>query len=244
MTALPSNLALVADDLARATLRDARHSHRRRRLVTYSVAFALLALTATAAIASGWLFGDETPVVRVVPSLGVGAPGTVAPGGGNSSAGDLAKSEAQHRSSKPSAPGAPPLGQPDEGAAQTLLAGLGADKRTLTSVATTTGGVCLTLTGRPPECIPTFARGQHAVWFVWPKPGEPTLVWGIVSDDVTALEVISTGDTTTKAKLGNGGFYAELTDGSLGRLILHLDDGSSQTVDALPCPLTTPDCTP
>ncbi|MDX6563698.1 MAG: hypothetical protein QOD65_3512, partial [Gaiellales bacterium] len=69
MTALPSNLAMVGEDLARATARDAQRSLQRRRLVTYAIAFALLALTASAAIANGWLL-DETPAVQALPSLG------------------------------------------------------------------------------------------------------------------------------------------------------------------------------
>ena len=68
MTALPSNLARVAEDLARATQGDARQSLRRRRIVTFAVALALLALTASAAIATGWL-SDTTPTARAVPSL-------------------------------------------------------------------------------------------------------------------------------------------------------------------------------
>ena len=76
MTALPSNLATVAEDLARATLKDVRQSARRRRIATFAVAVALLALTASAAIATGWI-SDETPTVRVVPSL-TGSPGDTA----------------------------------------------------------------------------------------------------------------------------------------------------------------------
>lgn len=72
MTTLPSNLAMVGEDLARATQRDARRAIQRRRLVTYAIAFALLALTASAAIANGWLF-DETPTVKAVPSFGQSA---------------------------------------------------------------------------------------------------------------------------------------------------------------------------
>ena len=64
VTALPSNLAVVGEDLARATLSDARRSLKRRRLVTCAVAFALLALTASAAIANGWLLGATTPTGR------------------------------------------------------------------------------------------------------------------------------------------------------------------------------------
>ena len=52
-----------------ATLRDARRSLRRRRLVTVSRILALLVVTATAVVANGWLFSD-TPTVQAVPSLG------------------------------------------------------------------------------------------------------------------------------------------------------------------------------
>jgi hypothetical protein len=75
VTTLPSNLAMVADDLARATQRDAKRAIHRRRLVTCAIAFALLALTASAAIANGWLF-DETPTADAIPSLGKNATGS------------------------------------------------------------------------------------------------------------------------------------------------------------------------
>lgn len=77
MTALPSNLAAVGEDLARATQKDVRQSARRRRAATFAVAIAVLALMASAAIATGWI-SDETPTVRVVPSL-AGGPGDTAP---------------------------------------------------------------------------------------------------------------------------------------------------------------------
>jgi hypothetical protein len=68
---------MVGDDLARATQRDARRAIQRRRLVTYAIALGLLAITASAAIANGWLF-DETPTVQAVPSLGQSASGAEA----------------------------------------------------------------------------------------------------------------------------------------------------------------------
>jgi hypothetical protein len=46
-------------------MQDLRRSARRRRLVTVAVAFALLAMTASAAIATGWL-SDKTPATRAV----------------------------------------------------------------------------------------------------------------------------------------------------------------------------------
>jgi hypothetical protein len=245
MTALPSNLVRVGEDLARATLRDANRSRARRRLVTYVVAFALLALTATAAIASGWLFGGERPVVRVVPSLGgASLPLTVAPGKNVAMAQDLTRSEARHRAGQTNASRSSPLGETDGAAAATLLANLGPHKRSLTAVPTTTGGVCLTLTDFGTECVPTFSAGDHIDWFVRATPGEKTVIWGIVSDDVTAVDAVSTSGATTVAQIGNGGFYAELTDGSPERLILRLSDGSFQSLNPLPCPLATPDCKP
>jgi hypothetical protein len=245
MTALPSNLALVAEDLNRATLRDAKRSVRRRRFVTYAVAFALVALTATAAIANGWLFGSETPVIRVAPALNGGLPpGPAAPAHSDSAARDVTKEEAQHRAAKPSAPGAPPLGQASASAPRTLLAGLGSDDRVLTSVTTTSGGVCLTLTGFGTQCIPTFASGQDVVWFFRSGPSDITAVWGIVRDVVTGVDVVSTTGSTTSTRTANGAFYAELRDESPDHLILHLGNGSTESVSAPTCPLTTPDCTP
>ena len=61
MTALPTNLALVGEDLARATLRDVRRSlRRRRRRDARDHPSRVLVVTATAAVANGWLF-NETP---------------------------------------------------------------------------------------------------------------------------------------------------------------------------------------
>jgi hypothetical protein len=72
VTALPSNLAAVGEDLARATSKDARRSIQRRRLVTVAIAFAVLALTASAAIATGWL-SEKTPASQAVPALAGGS---------------------------------------------------------------------------------------------------------------------------------------------------------------------------
>jgi hypothetical protein len=245
VSALPSNLALVAEDLAQATQVDARRSRRRRRLATYAIAVALLALTATAAVAAGWLFGGETPVVRVVPSLGGATlPVAVALGGRDSSAQDLTRLEAQHRAQLTGRSVSPPLGQASGVAPQTLLADLGAQGRMLSSVATTSGGVCITLTGFGTQCVPTFANGQNVVWFFRSTADHITVAWGIVTNDVTAVDAVSVGGTTAAAEIGNGGFYAELSDGSPARLIVHLSDGTSESIAPLPCPITTPDCAP
>ena len=242
MSTLPRNLALVADDLAQATQLDVRRARRRRRLATYAVAFALLALTAGAAVGSGWLFNDETPVVRVVPGLAAGAPGDATPGRGDPSAQAITRLEALHRLDQPLANGSAPLGIADMASARTLISGLGVHKRTLTAVTTTTGGVCLALTDVETECFATFAPDQDSIWFVHGAAPRLFVVWGLVREGVTGVEVVSAAGTRITAALGNGGFYAELADGPPAQLLLLHDDGSTDSVAVLRCPVTTPAC--
>ena len=245
MTALPSNLALVGDDLARATFVDARRSLRRRRLTTCAVAFTLFALTASAAVANGWLFGDATPVLRAVPSLSAASPRSpLASGGAVTAASDITQSEGAHRSASSGAGPAPPLGSANSTDVRTLLTGLGAEDRSLTVVTTTSEGVCVALTGVPVECFATFAQGQEIGTFTSSPSKADTVVWGIVRDDVTAVEAIGADGATYSAVVGNGGFYVDLGDSTPKRLIVHLADGTSNSVTPLPCPLTTPACTP
>jgi hypothetical protein len=245
MTALPSNLALVGDDLARATFIDAKRSLRRRRLTTCAVAFALFALTASAAVANGWLFGDATPVLRAVPSLGAASPtGPVAPASAVTAASKITQSEGAHRSATSGTGQAPPLGSANSADAKTLLTGLGPEKRSLTVVTTTSGGVCIALTGVPVQCFATFAPDQEIGTFTSSPSKADTVVWGIVRDDVTAVEAIGADGATYTAVIGHGGFYVDLGDSTPTRLIVHLADGTSDSVTPLPCPLTTPACTP
>ena len=245
MTALPSNLALVGEDLARATLRDARRSRARRRLATYAVAFALLALTATAAVASGWLFGDEQPVVRVAPVARRGGrfrpppirrkrhqQGMTSPNPRAAIVLSSPRRMAPPRSATPSAPRERCSPASGRRSAPDLRAD--DDRRRLPRAHRDTARNAF----RPSaQAITSIGSSQ-------PKPGEPTVVWGLVSDDVARRRRRLHRRHATKAALGNGGFYAELTEGSPDQLILHLADGSSEAVEALPCPLTTPDCTP
>jgi len=201
MTTLPTNLALVGEDLARATLRDVRRSAKRRRLVTVSLVLALLVVAATTAVANGWLRSD-TSTVQAVPSLG-SQNGT---------------------------------------ATHVLLAGLGPEKRVLTSTATADGGVCLSLTGYAMQCVPTFTQGQLVNWVVSPSASGTTLVWGIVRDEVTAVEVVSAAGESAVAQLANDGFYAELP-GTPDHLVIQLSGGGSEVVPLIPCPPVAPDCT-
>ncbi|MDX6631477.1 MAG: hypothetical protein QOH00_3723 [Gaiellales bacterium] len=243
MTALPSNLALVGEDLARATLRDARRAAARRRTVAVSLALAVLVVTATAAVANGWLFG-QTPTLRAVPSLGdASVPAAFGSSEAASASDAVANAETRHRAATPGAGSVLPLGSALQATARTLLTDLGPQRRVLSSVATTSGGVCFVLTGFAPQCTPTFASGQQVDWIVSPSGGGTTLIWGITRDEVTAIEAISAGGEATTAELANNGFYVEVGGGQPVRLVVHLDDGSSDLVPLFPCPLTAPNCT-
>ena len=242
MSALPSNLLIVGEDLARATARDAERSLRRRRVVTLVVALAVLVVTATAAVANGWLLG-QTTTLRAVPALGAGASRAgLAPGAAAPVIGEISRTAAKHRAPGPDSARAPEIGTAAVGTSHTLLTNLGPQKRVLSSVATTTGGVCLVLTDFPVQCIPTFAAGQHVAWIVTPTSTGTTLVWGIARDDVESIEAVSDDDTSTPGVLGNNGFYVEVDGAQPTRLVVHLSDGSSDVEPLFPCPPTTPSC--
>jgi hypothetical protein len=242
MTALPSNLAFVGQDLARATASDARRSARRRRAVTCSLLVALLALTATAAVANGWLF-DETPTLRAVPSLGGGgAPGVFAPRDAVAAVAGFAQSEAQHRAAHPTMGSSPPLGTALTSGSRTLLSDLGSEHRSLTSVPTTSGGVCLELTDFSVQCVPTFKNGQEISWFVGTPSRGPEALYGLARDEVTAVKAVFAGGRTVVARLENNAFYLELASGEPVSLVVGLSDGSSAVLAAVPCPLTNPTC--
>lgn len=239
---LPKNLAVVADDLARATLIDARRSLKRRRLVTCAVAFALLAFTAATAVANGWLFARSS-TVRAAPGLTGDASGSVpAPPTARAAARQMAQSEAQHRAANPDPGLAAPIGAVQENGSKTLLDDLGEGHRTLSSVLTSNDGVCIVLSGFPVQCPPNFAAGQEIIWSIASPAGEPTVIWGVARSEVTAIEAVLAGGRTVSATLANDAFFIEL-DEQPKHLLTHLEDGSTSLVPLLPCPLTTPDCT-
>ena len=168
--------------------------------MTLTAIVAVLIVTATAAVANGWLF-NETPTTSAVPSLG-------------------------------NLNGSGP---------RTLLTGLGPARRTLSSDATPSGSVCLTLTGFERNCVPTFLASQHLTWFVAsPQPGQ-TLVWGIVRDDVISVEAVSATVAPPRRQLANDAFYLELP-GSPDHLVIRLSNGSSEIVPVFPRPLTNLNC--
>ena len=182
MTALPSNLALVGDDLARATFIDARRSHRRRRLATCAVAFALFALFASAAVANGWLFGDGTPVIRAVPSLsGTSSPGSV-PASAVAAAADLAQSEEAASGRQRASPGcrrhwgARMATTPRRSSWARPRASLADrrhdDERWRLHRADRRAGS---------QCVPTFDPGQDLIPFTSSPSATETVVWGVVT---------------------------------------------------------------
>lgn len=243
MTALPSNLAFVGEDLARAISRDAHRSARRRRSATIAIAIAVLVITATAAVANGWLF-DETPTLRAIPSLGGGqVQNAFAPRDAVSAVANYTQSEAAHRAAHPGMDGSAPLGFVNGGRTRTLLSDLGPEHRVLISVETTTGGICLVLSGFSPVCVATFKQGQQITWLAGTPSNGAAVLYGLARDDVTAVEADLGNGRTVLARLANNAFYVELPDGAATSLVIRLRDGSSEVVPALVCPLTNIDCT-
>ena len=123
-----------------------------------------------------------------------------------------------------------------------MLTGLGSEQRTLSAVTTTAGGVCLTLTGFSEQCVPTFRPAEKVNWVISASGTGTTLVWGIVRDEVVAVEAVSADGESSSAKVANDGFYVELR-GSPDHLVIRLAGGGSEQVPLVPCPPTTPDCT-
>ena len=243
MSALPSNLLTVGEDLARATARDAERSLRRRRAVTLVVALAILVVTATAAVANGWILG-QTTTLRAVPALGPGQSGAgPAPGAAASAIGELAKTAAKHRAPSPDSARAPELGSAVAGTSRTLLTDLGPQERVLSSVATTTGGVCLLLTGFPVQCIPTFTTGQDVAWIVTPSRYRHDADLGPCarrrrehrSGLLTTTRPLPPSSATTPST-------SRWTAVSPHASSCISSDGSSDVVQLFPCPVTTPNC--
>jgi hypothetical protein len=241
---LPRNLALVGEDLARATQRDAQRSARRRRYAIAVVVLGLLAVTGTAAIANGWLFGREAALEAAPGLVGGDSDASRVPSEVIAAANELSRSETQHQAEHPDANQPPPMGSVDPGAARTLLTGLGGDERVLTSIPTKSGGVCLALTGLAPQCPPTFPAGREIIFYFATPHAGTTVIWGIARDEVTAVDAVTADGTTTRARFAHNAFYVELTDARPVRLVAHLQDGSSDSEAVHACPLSTPNCTP
>lgn len=240
-TMLPTNLAAVGDDLARATSIDARRSLKRRRLATLAVAFALLALLATTAVANGWLFGSSS-TIGAAPDLQANGNAAPAPKEARSAADQMSQSEARHQAANRD-PSLPAVGTVARDDSRVLLADLGASHRTLSSVITTSGGACIALSGFAIQCPPVFAAGQQVIYFNASPPGGPTVIWGVARDEVERIEAVAADGRSTRAHLANDAFFVEL-DEPPTRLIVHLEDGRSSAVVLLSCPPTTPTCTP
>lgn len=240
---LPNNLARVGEDLARATQRDAQRSTKRRRYATTALVLALLALTTATAIANGWLFGSE-PALKAAPGLVQGgSDASPAAGEAIEAADELARSEATHRAAQPGSPW-PAMGAVDPGATRTLLTDLGESHRELSAIGTTSGGVCVTLTGFDPQCPPDFPAGREILAFIVTSQSGATVIWGIAREEVTAVEVVAADGSITPTRFAHSAFFAELADGGRPvRMVVHLRDGSTHSRAAAPaCPLSTPNC--
>ena len=235
MTALPSNLALVGEDLARATLA-------RRPALAQAAARASRSRSSSPARRHGDRRGRQRLAVqrdadRAGRSVAGRRSGERRVCARRCGLGDRRPRTGRGRASRDHArnPGQAPLGSGDPSSARTLLSNLGRARRALRSVATSSGGVCLILSGFPPQCVPTLKSGSEIAWYIAPS-ASPTIIFGIVRDDVESVEAVTADDRSITARLANNAFYLELSDGQATRLVVHLADGSSDDVPLPACP--------
>ena len=224
MTALPSNLAFVGEDLARAISRDARRSAQAPPQSDTRDRVAVLVVTATAASPTAGCSTRRRRCARC--RLSVAAPGAERVRGARRHIGRRGSSRSPRQSIAPANPGHgqhtfPRHGQ--RGPDANLLSDLGPQQRVLTSVATTAGGVCLLLTGFDVECVPTFEADSNISWFAGDADS------GAARDlrirprrrDGRSRPFRRRADARSLASPNNA-FYLEFTDGEPGSLVAHL----------------------
>ena len=230
MSALPSNLALVGDDLARATRATARAlAQAAARSSRSRLHFALLVADRDGRRRQRLAPRPDHDAARG-PALGPGQSGAgPAPGAAASAIGELAKTAAKHRAASPDSARAPELGSAVAGTSRTLLTDLGPQERVLSSVATTTGGVCLAAHRLSGAVHPdVHDRAGRRLVRRRPRGTGTTLIWGIARDDVD--EQSKRFLTTTRRRLPPSSATTRSTSTWAPRRrhasSLHLSDGT------------------
>jgi hypothetical protein len=212
---------------------------RRRWVGIAAVAVVALALMSATAVANGWLLRG-TSALRAAPALGSPAADShpsrdLIPGAAGLAHG-LARSVSDPGVSHPRL-----LGVPIASLSRTLLSHLGPRRRTLRTVVTSTGGVCLEVSGFGPQCLLGFGDGQPIVWFDVRPSSSTTIIYGIARAGVEGVDAIDADGTAHTATLGNDAFYLELPD-LPAYLRIHLSGGGTATEHLPQCPATTPAC--
>lgn len=125
-----------------------------------------------------------------------------------------------------------------------LLANAGSARRSFYAIPTDAGKVCYVLTnGGPLGC-------SSAEEFQSPAPlsfgqfdpdglgeGEPFAIYGIIPNEVTAVEVLNSKGERAAAVMGRNAFYYEFLDGTrwASELVLIYENGASETI-GVPAP--------
>jgi hypothetical protein len=134
------------------------------------------------------------------------------------------------------APGVPEdllSGAPNVGAARNLLSGVGPSHSwSLYAVPTSKGLVCAVWTGNAAGsgCFQGFPPGSHALLANSMTEGARYL-WGFLTADVKAVEVITNGDAVP-AQFGNSAFFYSVPTAkeTPTGVVLHLANGSTRTM--------------
>jgi hypothetical protein len=212
---------------------------RRRSAGIAAVVVVLLALMTATAVANGWLLRGTT-ALRAAPSLASPTanahPSRELINGAAGLTHGLARAAAD-----PGAPHPRPLGVPIASQSRTLLSHLGPGRRTLRTVVTSTGGVCVQLSGLGVQCLTSFGDGQLVVWFIARPRPSTTIIYGIARAGVVGVDAIDADGRAQPAALGNDAFYLELSH-LPAYLRLHLTGGATATEHLPQCPAATPSC--
>lgn len=167
------------------------------------------------------IFGDSS-AARVDPSFEV-RPGL-----------SIAEAADAMNTSKASVPQSWLPGTPDLSSVRALITGIGPASRTIYAYTTDRGKVCSGLTGVSSGCLPGFSEEAPFAWtFVPATAEEPALIWGMIPDYVTEVDV-SVGGMSHVAELRNNAYVfqaASAATRSFDSLTVKLSDGTSRTTN-------------
>jgi hypothetical protein len=126
----------------------------------------------------------------------------------------------------------PSLGEPDADTVRRLLRGLGKGQYDLVAMTTEEGAVALALD--PNGSTACGQPTKEGLLFAAEHGGRDAIVYGLVGDDVKAVDLMIDG-VTRRATLGENGFALDLPNPvgkTLEQVVLHDDGGSTTTFPA------------
>jgi hypothetical protein len=125
-------------------------------------------------------------------------------------------------------------GRPDLGKVRLVLSGVGQGDLSLYAFPTDKGQACFLVPDGGATCVQEFTQSQPVGLIIFDRDaldaGEPTVVAGLVPDNVTGVEVL-VGGVRHLAVLANNGYLHELDAGAWPQaIIVGYKDGTTRTM--------------